>query len=299
MRQSADGNVIHARFSDLPDRAQVHPAAGLGFCLAFGLLHGHPHLHEVHVVQQDDVRARSQGLLHLLQSVGLDFDRALWVLIARAFDRRSDGVRRRVSQRGKMIVLDEHLVEQTEAVVMAATARHRVLLQPAQAGRGLAGVENPRAGPLDRRDKLIRQGRDAGKALNKIKRDAFRAEDRPRRTLNLQQRLPCFHPIALPGHAGRPRGGRKPSKNRLRQWQSGYHHRLASAHHGLPAGAFGNGRQRGDVAAADVFSQRQLNHPADFFGGERFHAISMHPTAKSEKEKSKDKKTIRFQPGLR
>ena len=99
-----------------------------------------------------------------------------------------------------MIVLDEHLVEQTEAVVMAATARHRVLLQPAQAGRGLAGVENPGAGPLDRRDKLIRQGRDAAKALNKIKRDAFRAEDRPRRTLNLQQRLPCFHPIALPGH---------------------------------------------------------------------------------------------------
>jgi hypothetical protein len=57
-------------------------------------LHGEPQLNQVHVVEQNDVRAGLGGLFDLFQRVGFDFDfqfcgnfcaRARWTAAAMAF----------------------------------------------------------------------------------------------------------------------------------------------------------------------------------------------------------------------
>ena len=92
MRERADGNEIHAGLGNGADGGQVHAAAGLGLGAALDFLHRQPQLHRVHVVEQDDVRARVGGLLDLFQRVGLDLDFQLREFCARASNRGGDGV---------------------------------------------------------------------------------------------------------------------------------------------------------------------------------------------------------------
>ena len=92
MRERADGNEIHAGFGNRLDAGQVHAAAGLGLRAALDFLHRQPQLHRIHVVEQNDVRARVGGLLDLFQRVGLDLDFQSRKFFARAPDRRRDGV---------------------------------------------------------------------------------------------------------------------------------------------------------------------------------------------------------------
>ena len=62
------------------------------------------------------------------------------------------------SQRREMVVLDEHQVEQTEAVIVSAAAGDRVFFKAPPAGRGFARVEDFRARAFDRRHKLRGKG---------------------------------------------------------------------------------------------------------------------------------------------
>ena len=84
MRQRTDGNEIHTGFRNRLNAGQIHAAAGLGLRAAFDLLHRQPQLHWVHVVEQNDVRARGGGLPGLLQRVSLDLDFQLRIFFARA-----------------------------------------------------------------------------------------------------------------------------------------------------------------------------------------------------------------------
>src|SRR5207247_8412915 len=70
-----------------------------------------------------------------------------------------------------------------------------------------------------------------------------------------------------------------------RHRQTGDHKRFASKQDAFGGGAWRYGRQRGEVTAADVFSQRQSHDASDFLGGKRFHAASLMPKPEWEKEK--------------
>ena len=93
MRERADGNEIHAGPGNGADVRQIHAAAGLGLRAAFDFLHRQPQLNQVHVVEQNDVRARLGGLLDLFQGVGFDLDFQFRKFFARAGDGGGDGIR--------------------------------------------------------------------------------------------------------------------------------------------------------------------------------------------------------------
>ena len=82
-----------------------------------------------------------------------------------------------------VVVLDQDRVVEAEAVIEAAAAAHRVFLQRAQAGRGLAGAADPRARCARSASTNARgRGRDAGQMAEEIqRRRARRRAPRARR----------------------------------------------------------------------------------------------------------------------
>src|SRR5436189_698829 len=81
-------------------------------------------------------------------------------------------------------------------MVRAAAAAHRVLLERAQAGRGLARVEDRGARSLDGVDVATRQRCDAAQAREKIEGDALAGYDRARRTFDARDETVCAIPLA-------------------------------------------------------------------------------------------------------
>ena len=77
-----------------------------------------------------------------------------------------------------VVVLDHHAAIEPEPVIGAAAAHHGVLLQHAQAGRGLAGVDQPGARAGDFLDVLRGLGGDAGEMLHDVERGALRRSAR-------------------------------------------------------------------------------------------------------------------------
>ena len=76
---------------------------------------------------------------------------------------RGDAMRRRhglghATAGGDMVFLDQEGVVQADAVVVAAAAGDRVLLRQAQAGQGLAGVEQPHLGAFHQVGQEARAG---------------------------------------------------------------------------------------------------------------------------------------------
>ena len=67
-----------------------------------------------------------------------------------------------------VVVLDHRHVGQAEPVVDAPAAPHGVLLQGAPAGQGLAGVEHPGGGALERGDPVRGRGGDTGEVAAKL-----------------------------------------------------------------------------------------------------------------------------------
>ena len=76
-----------------------------------------------------------------------------------------------------MVVLDEDPVVEAEAVVRATAAANGVLLERAQPGRRLPGVEDRRAGAFDRVDEAASERGDSGEAAEEVERRALAGED--------------------------------------------------------------------------------------------------------------------------
>jgi hypothetical protein len=92
-----------------------------------------------------------------------------------------------------MVVLDQNAVVEPLAMVRAAAATDRVLLQRAETGRGFAGIENGDA--IGRRiDEFGRQRRDAAQPLQKVERGAFGFEQRPGAAPHKRNNFPTLHP---------------------------------------------------------------------------------------------------------
>ncbi len=76
----------------------------------------------------------------------------------------------------EVVVLGEHGVGERRAMVVAAAVPHGLALEHAQAGRGLAGVDDAGARAGDRRDVARGEGRDAAHPLGEVECDALGAQ---------------------------------------------------------------------------------------------------------------------------
>ena len=113
-----------------------------------------------------------------------------------------------------MVVLDHRRVPQTHAVVGRAAHAGGVFLEHAQAGNGLAGIEQGRAGAGDLVDIGARHRRDAGQVLDGVERGAFGGQQRARIAPQPHQIGARGHAIALARPAPRsPPSGSSARKN--------------------------------------------------------------------------------------
>ena len=187
-RRRLDGlagrNIVDAGLGDRPHGVEAHAARRFQRNASGDELHRFAHLIERHVVEHDDIGFRRDGFAHLFEPVAfdLDLDQTRHVRTG-AFHRLGDA-----PGDGDVIVLDHHAAVETEAMIGAAAAGHRMLLQHAQAGRGLAGVDQLRPGALDGVHPARGLGGDAGEVLDDIERSALDGEQAARRAGHGQQR---------------------------------------------------------------------------------------------------------------
>ena len=130
--QSGSGrrpNEVDAGLSDGANGIEVYTAAGLGGDLAGAVPDGLAQLVEVHVVEQDEVGACGQGLVHLFEGVGLDFHLEWRIRGPRAPHGGVDGVGPFVPQGGQVVVFDENHVKKPQAMIAPAAASHSVFFQ--------------------------------------------------------------------------------------------------------------------------------------------------------------------------
>ena len=128
-----------------------------------------------HVVEQDGVGVAGDGLLEFDGRADFDLDDLAGLA---AGERAGEDGGQAAAERD-VVVLDEDSVLQVEAVVDAAAAADGVLIQRAQAGDGLAGVEDFGLGfgGGDGADEFVGEGGDAGHALHEVEDDALGGED--------------------------------------------------------------------------------------------------------------------------
>src|SRR5262249_32333741 len=105
-----------------------------------------------------------EHLLELSERVDLDLD--LDQVASRALGALEH--RPNAAGDGDMIVLDQDRVIETETMIVTAAAAHRVFLQRAQTGRGLARAHDARLGMGNAGDKSRRRGGNTGEMAEKI-----------------------------------------------------------------------------------------------------------------------------------
>ena len=180
MRERADGNEIHARRGDGGDGFQSHAAAGLE-------LHADPRRAATasrHALRSAMLSSRmtstpssvrKRAHLSSVSASSLDAD-------ARVLPRGSGGSRpadaASAASAARWLSFTMTMSKRPKRWFVAAARDDRGFFQRAQAGRGLARVEDARAGAADGIDKAPGERGDAGEALEEIQRDAFRGEDR-------------------------------------------------------------------------------------------------------------------------
>ena len=153
-----------------------------------------------HVVEQQSRRAPAASASSTSASVaGLDLEREP----GRRRPRAAHGLPHPAGRRG-VVLLDQDRVVEPGAVVDSTARAHRGLLQRAQAGRGLARVEDLGARALDLPNGPGGRGRNAGESLEEVQRRALGAQQRPRAALQAKDGA-APRAIPLPGRAARSR----------------------------------------------------------------------------------------------
>lgn len=115
--EGADADKVDAGLGDGADVIDVDAAAGLGSGAPRDELNGFTELGGRHVVEEDDVGTRIDGLSGLLELIGFHFDHELRGKLSRARDCDCDGIGFVIGERGKVIVFNQNLVVETEPVV--------------------------------------------------------------------------------------------------------------------------------------------------------------------------------------
>lgn len=160
-----------------------------------------------------------------------------------------------------MIFLDQERIVETDAVILAAAAKHSILLSGAQAGEGLAGVEDGDVATGYRVRVAAGGGGGAHECLQEVQGGTFSGED--------------LAGVAAEGAEGSVRGepitvGHMPFQFHVAQLPEylicpgdAAHDGLFAGDDGGGAGAVGIDQLGGDIPVADVFFQREGHVPGD------------------------------------
>ncbi len=153
---------------------------------AAGDLDREPTAHQLHqrgrlihraVVEQHGVGAGRQGGFDLGRGAALDLhEQADRSVGTRALHGGGGAARER-----HVRVLDQDAVIEPEAVVGPAPGAHRVLLEQAKPGRGLARVDDRGSCPRDGVHEASGERGDAGQVLHQVEQHTLAGEDAPRR----------------------------------------------------------------------------------------------------------------------
>ena len=142
MSQCPDRNLVDAGLGDSADGLEVHPAAGLKQDRTSAAdSHGFAQLIVRHVVEKDDRNSiEAAEHAHLVEGIRLDFDDDAGLAPVRLVDGalESGGI----AGHGKVVVLGQNAVEQSEAVVCPASGADRDAFEFAKSGSRLARVED-------------------------------------------------------------------------------------------------------------------------------------------------------------
>ena len=195
------------------------------------------------------------GLPHLVQVAGLHLQLDH---MAQLFP---DGRHRLGDAAGRVdvIVLEHGAVGQVEAVVFPAAHRHRVFLQGAQAGQGLAGVGDGRAGPLHQPDIPVGGARHSRHVLQEVECRSLPLEQAAGGALQLGNDVAVRHPASLRQPDFIREGGIQQLENPQGNLQTA-DHTLRLGHEA--GGGAGGGRDHqigGGVQIIDVLLQRGFN----------------------------------------
>lgn len=168
--QAADRDVIDAGGRDGGDGLEVDAARGFAGDAACDQRDGFAQGVGAHVVEQEAGGACLQGGFDLVE--GVDFaDHVAHASGQRAGDGRADA-----AGDEDMVVLDHRCVPQAHAVVVAAAHAHGVFFEVAEAGDGLAGIEQAGLRLAHGIDIGAGEGGYAREVLHGVERGAFGGE---------------------------------------------------------------------------------------------------------------------------
>ncbi|MNE48342.1 hypothetical protein D3C80_1427980 [compost metagenome] len=166
---------------------------------------------------------------------------------------------------GDVVFLDQEGIVKADAVVVAAAAGHGVFLRQAQAGKGLAGVQQAHLGAFHQVGQETRTGGDPRQHLQEVQRAALAAQQRAGRAFQVEQRLVGRGAITV-GHLPVHSHTRvELAKHGVDPGSAGNHAVFAGDDGGLGQ-ALGRDQLRGDIATADVLQQRAAHVGFDFSG---------------------------------
>ena len=212
--QGPDGDEVDPGLGHLAGPLQGQASRRLQAGAAGGEPDRLGHGRRVHVVEQDAVAAGVEQGAELVEVGDLDLDREVGV------GRPDGGVGRHHAAGGDhVVVLDHRHVAQREPVVDAPAAPDGVLLQGTQARQGLAGVQHPGAGALERVDPASGGRGDAGEVAGQVEGGALGGEQPAGGARDPHHHVARGHPAplvdaVLDGEVvGRPRCG-APSRRR-------------------------------------------------------------------------------------
>ncbi|MNF45227.1 hypothetical protein D3C84_263550 [compost metagenome] len=164
---------------------------------------------------------------------------------------------------GDVVFLDQEGIVEADAVVVAAAAGHGVFLRQAQAGQGLAGVEQFHLGAFDQLDIVADTGGDAGQALEEVQRAALAAEQGAGRAFEVEERLVRFGALAVLNVPFNLHSWVELAEHFVHPGGAADDGRFAGDHAGAGLAVLGD-ELGGDVAAADVFAEGSTYVGLDF-----------------------------------
>src|SRR5208283_5369836 len=188
MREQADRDEIDAGLGVGANVLQTNSAGAFQGNTRFyrrTALNRATHLLGRHIVEQDGFGAVGESVLEFVEGTHFDFDglRAPAILY-RALQHGNDAACQR-----DVIVLDKNSVGKIEAVILPAAAAHRVLVDHAEAGSGLPGVEDAGLRAGDSLDEFARESRDAAHTLQKVENHALTRQNHARIVADHRDRL--------------------------------------------------------------------------------------------------------------
>ncbi len=176
------------------------------------------------------------------------------------------------ADRGDVVLLDEHGVEQADAVILAAAAADGVLLREAQARQCLARIEDARARAGDDLDECARRRCGARERLEEVQRRALAGDDAARRPAKLAD-------DGVRRYRSAVRGAPVDGDSRIQLPKRLVEPRAAAQCRGLARddardrARVGRDQLRREIAVAEIFRDRAAHDSCDIrWEGRRGHA---------------------------